>query len=77
MKLTSTLQVGDVDILACDSIELSERLKADGVDCELVLLEGADHGFDHDKKSHLQEKRKRAIEVADRRLRAVYDTASQ
>lgn len=61
-----------MDILACDSIELSERLKADGVDCELVVLEGADHAFDTRREKDLQEKRKKAIEVADSRLRAVY-----
>ena len=58
----------------CDSVELHKRLKADGVDCELIVVEGADHGFDTKKSQHLRDERKKALKVADRRLKAVYDS---
>lgn len=43
---TTWIGVGDLDILYDESVEYADRLKACGVPCELVTVEGMYHGAD-------------------------------
>ncbi|SHN13113.1 alpha/beta hydrolase [Cryptosporangium aurantiacum] len=38
--------VGDLDLFHDEDVEYAERLRRSGVDCELLIVDGAFHGFD-------------------------------
>ena len=40
------LGVGGIDLFAEEDMAYAERLKADGVDCELLVTDGAPHAFE-------------------------------
>lgn len=79
MKSLSKLihpQVGENDKLLIDSVELAEKLKADGIDCLLHTIPGATHAWERFVKrgSLLWEARGKALALTEERLREAYNT---
>lgn len=69
-------QVGEDDKLLADSVELADKLTADGIDCILHTIPKANHAWERFVKrgSPLWEARDKALALTENRLREVYDT---
>ncbi|EJC98799.1 alpha/beta-hydrolase [Fomitiporia mediterranea MF3/22] len=71
----TTLIVGEDDPLLVDSVDLADKLIADGVDCVLHTIPGAGHVWERfvKKDTPLWAARERALELTEARLRQAYD----
>lgn len=74
ISLLTVWQVGENDPLYRDSVDTAERLKADGVDCELVTVADAGHAFDRSVVEGTPQwiATKVCMGVVERRLRTAY-----
>ncbi|OCB88996.1 alpha/beta-hydrolase [Sanghuangporus baumii] len=71
---STTLIVGENDKLLIDSVELANKLTADGVDCVLYTIPGATHAWERfvKKDTALWVARDEALRLTETRLREVY-----